>query len=195
VQNAADRILKDPNLTEDIISQLRRAFIPGLVRDNDEGSYSRRRAFLNKLPLGSLSLLEKFVQARLLVKKKDKDGQETVEIAHEALLRTWPTLTAWLGDDRDKLRQHSFIIRAANEWNEKDRSDDYLVHRDGRLEYAKKLVSEQRFAFSHGSVERDYLDACIENQLAREAIAQEERERRLSASVARSAAAARSFSV
>jgi energy-coupling factor transporter ATP-binding protein EcfA2 len=195
VQNAADRILKDPNLTEDIISQLRRAFIPGLVRDNDEGSYSRRRAFLNKLPLGSLSLLEKFVLARLLVKKKDKDGQETVEIAHEALLRTWPTLTAWLGDDRDKLRQHSFIIRAANEWNEKDRSDDYLVHRDGRLEYAKKLVSEQRFAFSHGSVERDYLDACIENQLAREAIAQEERERRLSASVARSAAAARSFSV
>ena len=177
VQNAADRILKDPNITEDTISQLRRAFIPGLVRANDEGSYSRRRAFLDELPPGSLSLLEKFVQARLLV--KDKDGRTTVEIAHEALLRTWPTLSAWLGADRDKLRQHNFIIRAAKEWNEKDRSDDYLVHRDGRLTDARELISEHRFAFPAGSVERDYLDACKANQLAREAAAKVERDRRV----------------
>jgi energy-coupling factor transporter ATP-binding protein EcfA2 len=177
VQHAADWILKDPNVTEDTLSQLRRAFIPGLVRANDEGSYSRRRAFLDELPPGSLSLLEKFAQARLLV--KDKDGRATVEIAHEALLRTWPTLTAWLGADRDKLRQHNFIIRAAKEWNEKDRSDDYLVHRDGRLTDARELVSEHRFAFLAGSLEQDYFDACKANQLAREAAAKAERDRRV----------------
>jgi hypothetical protein len=113
------------------------------------------------------------------VRDVDKRGRITLEVAHEALLRTWPTLTAWLSADRDKLRQHNFIIRAAKEWKEKDRSDDYLVHRDSRLTDAQKLVSEDRFAFLAGSVEDTYLDACVVNQQAREAAAQSERERQL----------------
>jgi hypothetical protein len=144
VQNAADRILKEPIPAADEIRALRDAFIPGLVRTNDEGSYSRRRAFLNKLPLKLKAerLLERFVHARLLV--AGKDGKATVEIAHEALLRTWPKLANWLVEDRDKLRQHNAIVRAAREWDESGRKLDLLVHRDGRLEDAKKLVSERR---------------------------------------------------
>ena len=147
------------------------------MRTNDEDSYSRQRAFLDKLPLKAQSLLKRFIEARLLV--AGKDGKATVEIAHEALLRRWPKLADWLAEDRDKLRQHNAIVRAAQEWNQHRREEPYLVHRDGRLEDARKLVSEPRFAFSPGSVERDYLNACTENQLAREAAAQEERERRL----------------
>jgi WD40 repeat protein len=177
VQNAADRIINEPKPAEDEIAALREAFIPGLVRTNEEGSYSRRRAFIDKLPLKARGLLKRFINARLLV--AGEDGWATVEIAHEALLRTWPTLDHWLQEDREKLRQHNAIVRAAQEWNQHRREDAYLVHRDGRLEDAKKLVAERRFTFAQGSVERDYLDTSIENQQVREAAAQEEHERRL----------------
>ena len=179
VQNAAERIFKEPLGATDEINAFREALIPGLIRYNEDRSYSRRRAFRDELPPGASSLLDGFVDARLLVRDVDKQGRTTLEVAHEALLRTWPTLTAWLGADRDKLRQHNFIIQAAKEWNEKDRSDDYLVHRDGRLTDARELVSEHRFAFLAGSLEQDYFDACKANQLAREAAAKAERDRRV----------------
>ena len=145
VQNAADRIVNEPKPADDEIGALRDAFIPGLVKTNDEGGYSRRRTFLEAATYGP-EAAEKFINARLLV--AGKDGKATVEIAHEALLRTWPKLANWLVEDRDKLRQHNAIVRAAQEWNQHRQEDPYLVHRDGRLEDAGKLVSEQRFAFS-----------------------------------------------
>ena len=70
-------------------------------------------------------------------------------------------------------------MRVAQECSQHRRKDPYIVHRDGRLEDTKRLASERRFAFSQGSVERDYLDACTKSRLAREAAAQEERERRV----------------
>jgi tetratricopeptide (TPR) repeat protein len=161
------------------INTLRRAFIPGLVTANEERNYSRCRAFLDDLPPESHRLLRKFVEARLLVKGVDKRGRTTLEIAHEALLRTWPALTTWLIADGDKLRQHKAILHAAHEWNERHRKDAYLVHRDGRLEDATKLVLERRFAFRAGSVEQIYIDACEVSQCAREAAVREERERQL----------------
>ena len=121
MQNAADRIVKEPKPADDKITALRDAFIPGLVRTNDEGSYFRSRAFLDELPLTARSLLKRFVNARLLV--AGEDGQATVEIAHEALLRTWPTLVNWLVEDRDKLRQYNIIVRAAQEWDQHRQED------------------------------------------------------------------------
>jgi hypothetical protein len=88
-------------------------------------------------------------------------------------------LITWLVEDRDKLRQYNSIVRAAKEWDESRRKSDLLVHRDGRLQDATELISERRFEFPLGSVERVYLDACEENQSAREAAVQEERGRRL----------------
>ena len=79
------------------------------MRTNDEDSYSRRRAFLDKLPLKAQTLLKKFIDARLLVAGEGEDGEATIEIAHEALLRRWPKLADWLVEDRDKLRQHNAI--------------------------------------------------------------------------------------
>src|SRR5262245_10896296 len=38
-----------------------------------------------------------------LVVTGEKDGKATAEVAHEVLLRAWPTLTRWLEDERDFL--------------------------------------------------------------------------------------------
>jgi hypothetical protein len=161
VQNAAEQIFKEHPSNPDETNAFREAFIPGLIRYNEDRSYSRRRALRDALPKKASTLLDGFVNARILVAGVDKDGNETVEIAHEALLRTWPTLISWLIEDRDKLQQHNAIVRAAKDWDEGDRKTEFLVHRDGRLKDAVELTSEQRFTFLPGSAEHTYLIACV----------------------------------
>ena len=56
----------------------------------------------------------------------------TIEVAHEALLRTWPELKSWLVEDRPA-GLYEFLLRSAAEWDERGRQEDALVHRDGRL--------------------------------------------------------------
>jgi WD40 repeat protein len=179
VQNAAERIFEGRQPSTDEIKAFRETFIPGLIRYNEDRSYSRRRALWRELPNKAATLLDGFVDARILVAGADKDAQPTVEIAHEALLRTWPALVGWLIEDRDKLRQYNAIVRAAKDWDEGGRNTDLLIHRDGRLKDATELISEQRFSFGPESVERAYLEVCIIDQHAREAAVQEERERRM----------------
>ena len=43
-------------------------------------------------------------------------GQNTVEVAHEALIRNWPRLREWLNQDRDDLHLRREIERAAAAW-------------------------------------------------------------------------------
>ena len=51
-----------------------------------------------------------------------RDLRPTVEIAHEALIRRWPVLRAWVDTNRDKLRARAAILRAKTDWEEKDTS-------------------------------------------------------------------------
>ena len=169
IRKIADESIDLQKLSKEDKDALRITFIPTLVRATEAGGFARERALRERLPRRAGPLIQKLVDAHLLVTDQDSQGRETVEIAHEALLRRWPTLTGWLDEDRDKLRQRNAIRRAAQEWDENHRSADHLAHREGRLEDARELVSERRFAFLPGSVEQQYLEACQANQRAREA--------------------------
>ena len=59
----------------------------------------------------------------------------TVEVAHEALLREWPRLRAWLEEDRQghQLRQH--LTQASKQWQATQR-DDSELYRGARLSAA-----------------------------------------------------------
>ena len=102
-----------------------------------------------------------------------------MEVAHEALLRTWPQLSGWLAEDQDRLRLLESIRRAAEEWDGGGRPAELLVHREGRLKDAEALITDRRFALSESSIEKRYLHACIAAQHAREAAEREEQERRV----------------
>ena len=134
---------------------------------------------LNTLPQPAVPLLRRFVDARLLVTDRDTDGRETIEVAHEALLRTWPQLAGWLAEDRDKLRLLESLQRAAEEWELGGRRDDLLVHRGTRLEEVEALAATPRFGLPEGSTERQYLSACRAAQSAREAAEEEQRQAEL----------------
>lgn len=179
VREEAERIIAESSPTPEDLDALHSAFVPAMVRINAEGAYARRRAVVDDLPRRVLTLLHRFIDARLLVSDRDSQGRETSEVAHEALLRTWPQLSDWLLQDRDKLRQLESLQRAAEEWEQGGRGDELLVHRDGRLKDAEALALDARFALPQASVERAYLDACHGAQQAREAAARAEQERRI----------------
>jgi WD40 repeat protein len=179
ISEAAKRLLAEASPSDSDIEALRAAFVPTMVRINAEGAYTRRRAFIDEMPLQAVSLLRRFVDRRLLVVASDKDGRETIEVAHEALLRTWPQLNTWLVEDQDKLRLLESTQHAAREWDESGRRPELLIHRDGRLKDAKTLIAIPRFALPEASIEKKYIDACSEAQSARETEEREAQDRRI----------------
>lgn len=98
VRTAADEALLRRRTPAEL-EALCAAFVPGLVRVDAEGVRTRRRAFLTDLTRETRVLLNPFVDLGLLVTNRDPGGHETIEVAHEALLRTWPHLDAWLKKD------------------------------------------------------------------------------------------------
>lgn len=94
---------------------------------------TRRRVNINELVSSSLDsdtvheVLLTLVDARLITV-----DQGTAEVAHEALIREWPTLRGWLEEDREGLRLHRRLTDAAQEWDASDR-DSGLLYRGARL--------------------------------------------------------------
>jgi energy-coupling factor transporter ATP-binding protein EcfA2 len=63
------------------------------------------------------SALEKLVEAGLVrLSKGSSADQDRVEVAHEALVRNWPTLVGWLEDERAILRRRIRLTSAAEQW-------------------------------------------------------------------------------
>jgi hypothetical protein len=132
----------------------------------EERRDTRRRVGAEELvpaggdPAATKALLQRLADARLVVTSADAvTGREEVEIAHEALIRHWPRLRAWLDEDRAGLRLRDTIRQAAREWEQAGRQDEsLLVHRGGRLEDAKALARRPGFL---NPLERAYVDACV----------------------------------
>ena len=106
-------------------SQLRQAFL-SLVRVNEEGRFTRRPANWDDLPEPVQPLLERFVQARLLISRRDGDVR-TLEVAHEALFRAWGRLATWLDQDRAFLLWRKRLDQALEFWTEGGKSQGRLL--------------------------------------------------------------------
>jgi WD40 repeat protein len=148
---------------------LRAGFIPWLARvDPDTEERKRRVARFDEIPVESRPLLDRLVEQRLLVRDRRQleDGTDAVvvEVAHEALLRQWPTLTAWLYEDAAALKALDAVQRAAKEWTKsRDEPADceaWLVHTGDRLAAAEDVRRRPEFEQLLGPGGRSYLAAC-----------------------------------
>jgi formylglycine-generating enzyme required for sulfatase activity len=101
-----DPLRSDPADSE----ALQQAFVHHLVRLNEEGLATKQPALWGDLPERSRPLLQRFVEARLLVKGSGDRGDQ-VEIAHEALLRSWEPLEGWIEANRKELEQRRRVTR------------------------------------------------------------------------------------
>ncbi|MEU9330886.1 hypothetical protein AB0D91_45365 [Streptomyces canus] len=112
-------------------------------------------------------VVERLAGARLL--SVDEDG---VQLAHEALITSWPRLRSWIDEDRELLRYHRRLTDAARAWLEHGRDSDAL-YRVMSLAHAKELFADDS---SLTVTERAFLRAAQEAQ---------EGERRTAARIAR----------
>ena len=115
-------------------------------------------------------VLRVLVDARLVTV-----GEGTVEVAHEALIRHWPTLRAWLDEDREGRLVHRRLTEAAQEW-------ETLGKEPGALYRGTRLAAAAEWAERHddelNELEREFLGAARGAELS-EVEAARRRNRRL----------------
>jgi hypothetical protein len=114
----------------------------------EEGSDTRQRVTRAALPAASLPLVDAFVNERLLVSDRDAAGLETVEVAHEALLKGWPRLHSWVDTDRSFLLFRQRLSAQVSEWQAHP-EDPSLLLAGHRLDEAKRWRKEREPELSH----------------------------------------------
>ena len=120
---------------------------------------TRRRASFDELVTRTgdkravLDVLDILASARLVTLADD-----TAEVAHEALIREWPTLRVWLDDDRTGLRLHRALAEASHEWERQGRDTD-LLYRGARLAQVREWAESRADELNPG--EMDFLNASV----------------------------------
>ena len=103
------------------------------------------------------NVIDSFGAARLLTFDRDPLTREpTVEVAHEALLREWGRLRAWLDESRNDMRTLRMLTQTAADWQESEQDDSYLL-RGSRLELFAGWAAGSTMAMTES--EREFLEA------------------------------------
>lgn len=92
-----------------------------LVRPGDETGDTRRRAELGELDAAGQALARTLAgpEIRLLITGRDPvTERETVEVAHEALIREWRQLCDWVGKVRTTLKHQSLLEDMVKSWKQ-----------------------------------------------------------------------------
>jgi DNA-binding SARP family transcriptional activator/energy-coupling factor transporter ATP-binding protein EcfA2 len=96
-------------------------------------------------------VVEALTEQRLLT-----TSQDTVEVAHEALLREWPRLRGWLEEDVHGRALHRHLITTSRDWDQGGR-DPGELYRGARLTGALEWAHDHHADLN--ALEREYLDA------------------------------------
>jgi hypothetical protein len=124
-------------------------------------------------------VIDRYGQARLLSFDRDLLTRgPTVEVAHEALLREWGRLRAWLESSRADLRMQRLLGAAATEWNRGSRDPSYLLS-GARLAQFEGWVGQTGLALTED--ERAFLAASLDERTQREAAEQARQQHELAA--------------
>jgi hypothetical protein len=102
IAQSAERVVQK-GASRERVEATRRLFLRlvRVTRADEDGSDTRRRALVEELDPASAALVPEFVEARLLVLgRHESSGAQTIEVAHEALLRHWSRLIEWVNKRR-----------------------------------------------------------------------------------------------
>jgi hypothetical protein len=139
VAKEADAVLA-PVQREGVADDLQRALIQ-MARPTESGGYARQLVRWDAPELRPVhAVLERLVERRLLV-SREEGGHRMVEVAHEALFRSWQPLKTWLDNHRSELLLRQQLERDAEVWETSQRAADNLW-RGGRLQQAQELMRQ-----------------------------------------------------
>jgi KaiC/GvpD/RAD55 family RecA-like ATPase len=115
------------------------------VRPGEGVEDTRQRAAMPEADPVAEATIRKLADARLVVTERDAaTGRETVEVAHEALIRGWQRLRGWVDHDREFLRTRERIAAQARLWEDEGRPPDRLLPQGRPLAEGEDLLASRR---------------------------------------------------
>lgn len=172
--------------------QIARRILLRLIQPGEGAEDTRRQAAMSELVASSQdqpdvdAVVKTLADERLVTVGRDEtSGAQVVDLVHEALIRAWPELRAWIDDERDELRAQRHLTEAATEWNRADRRAEDL-YSGARVAYWIERSLE-----GLTDMERDFLTA----SRAREARDQSAARRRVRLAIAGVLAAVTSVAI
>lgn len=166
--HTADQALANLALISPHAPDLARRVLLRLVRVGDGSDDTRRRVSRAQLvaefpDAGVLDVVLATLTAadtRLLTADED-----TVQLAHEALISAWPTLHGWLAGDRAGVLAAQQLADAAERWAA-DGEDPGQLYQGVRLELAESLLDDTELHDGAGLMSRPYIGALSRRFLA-----------------------------
>jgi hypothetical protein len=142
--------------------QAARRILLRLTQPGEGTEDTRRRAQVTELvPAGAQAtdveeVVNKLADARLLITSREASGGEVVDVAHEALIRSWPRLQGWIDQDAAGLRIQRRVSESATEWATGARDPSFL-------DRGTRLVEDTAWAAANpgdlNELERDFVTA------------------------------------
>ncbi|MFI6060596.1 hypothetical protein [Streptomyces sp. NPDC051286] len=129
-----------------------------LVRPDDGGGFTRKPARVTDLAPELRALADRLVPTKLLVRGRTPDGEEIVDLAHEALTRLWQRLAVWLTPTAAFRAWQEEVRRRLDEWQQDHESTGGLL-RDRPLAVAETWLKEQPEDIT--PAERRFIEASI----------------------------------
>ena len=108
---------------------------------------------------GAKGFVDLFVEKRLLVADTDPQGEVTVRVAHEALLREWQRVKDWLTENREFLRMRDRLDSSLKLWLSRGKQKDDLLGPGLPLAEGEKLVKD--FGSSLSREQTDYIHGSV----------------------------------
>lgn len=156
IAHRADDFMSRAGAERDTVQRLMTRLVRVAHPGEDSGD-TRRRVRVRDLGPGEAEMAQRLANERLLV--TDGDGrEETVEIAHEALIRHWETLRGWLNSDREFLLWRQRFDAVATQWLAAGRAPADLP-RGHLLEEAENWRRDKSEALT--AEERNCIDAAV----------------------------------
>ena len=115
-----------------------------LVQVDPEGRMTRRVASRGELDEQTWRMAARLSPTRLLVVTGAADGEQTVQLAHEALLSHWPRLSGWIEGDADFHAWRTALRGDLERWRRADRDPALLVR-------GAVLADARRWSADHGA--------------------------------------------
>src|ERR1700757_4026483 len=108
---------------------------------------------------GAKGFVDLFIEMRLLVADADPQGEVTVSVSHEALLREWQRVKEWLTENREFLRMRDRLDSSLKLWVSRGKQKDDLLEPGLHLAEGEKLVKD--FGPSLDREQIDYVYASV----------------------------------
>jgi tetratricopeptide (TPR) repeat protein/energy-coupling factor transporter ATP-binding protein EcfA2 len=144
--------------------------------NNDSQDTRRRASFSELITVASDEkviqvVLDILTESRLIITgTQPPDDEKVVEVAHEALIREWPTLRDWLDENRASLILHRQLTADTNDWVKLDR-DPGSLYRGLRLR--QMLAWQAGYSGALSLVEQEFLQVSESNELVESARARQ----------------------